>query len=366
MVVLAGQVIDGAVLSFTVMVALQVDVLPQSSVALQILVFTTGQEPLGVVLTTTTSTVASQASEAVALPHTTTAGHAMVVLAGQVIDGAVLSFTVIVALQVEVLPQSSVALQIRVFTTGQEPLGVVLTTTTSTVASQASEAVALPHTTTAGHAMVVLAGQVIDGAVLSFTVMVALQVEVLPQSSVALHIRVFTTGQEPLGVVLTTTTSTVASQASEAVALPQFGVAGQAMVVLAGQVIDGAVLSFTVMVALQVEVLPQSSVALQILVFTTGQEPLGEVLTTTTSTVASQASLAVALPHTTTAGHAMVVLAGTGDRWCGIVIYSNGCTAGGGVTTVIRSSPDPGIHNRAGATWGGAHYSYINCLIASV
>src|SRR5678816_1067949 len=157
--------IDGAVLSFTVIVALQVEVLPQSSVALQIRVFTTGQEPLGVVLTTTTSTVASQASLAVALPHTTTAGHAMVVLAGQVIDGAVLSFTVMVALQVEVLPQSSVALQILVFTTGQEPLGVVLTTTTSTVASQASLAVALPHTTAAGQSIVVLAGQVMAGAV---------------------------------------------------------------------------------------------------------------------------------------------------------------------------------------------------------
>jgi uncharacterized protein YeaC (DUF1315 family) len=310
MVVLAGQVIEGAVLSFTVIVALQVDVLPQSSVALQIRVFTTGQEPLGVVLTTTTSTVASQASLAVALPHTTAAGHAMVVLAGQVIDGAVLSFTVIVALQVDVLPQSSVALQILVFTTGQEPLGVVLTTVTVTLVSQASLAVALPHTTAAGHAMVVLAGQVIDGAVLSFTVIVALQVDVLPQSSVALQIRVFTTGQEPLGVVLTTTTSTVASQASDAVALPHTTAAGQSIVVLAGQVIDGAVLSFTVIVALQVDVLPQSSVALQILVFTTGQEPLGVVLTTVTVTLVSQASLAVALPHTTTAGHAMVVLAG--------------------------------------------------------
>src|SRR5204862_2810751 len=108
------------------MVALQVEVLPQSSVALQILVFTTGQVPLGVVLTTTTSTVASQASLAVALPHTGVAGLLMVVLAGQVMDGAVLSFTVMVALQVEVLPQSSVALQILVFTSCLVLFGVVL------------------------------------------------------------------------------------------------------------------------------------------------------------------------------------------------------------------------------------------------
>ena len=98
---------------------------------------------------------------------------------------------------------------------------------------------------------------------MSRTVIVALQVDVLPQSSVALQIRVCTVGQVPLGVVLTTTTSTVWSQASDAVAVPQEGVAGQSIVVLAGHVIDGAVISRTVMVALQVDVLPQSSVALQ-------------------------------------------------------------------------------------------------------
>jgi len=141
---------------------------------------------------------------------------------------------------------------------------VVLTTTTSTLWSQASDAVALPNTTAAGQSIVELAGHVIDGAVISRTVMVALQVLVLPQSSVARKIRVWTTGQLPLGVVLTTTTSTLWSQASDAVAVPQEGVAGQSMVVLAGHVIDGAVISRTVMVALQVLVLPQSSVALQI------------------------------------------------------------------------------------------------------
>jgi hypothetical protein len=80
----------------------------------------------------------------VALPHTGVAGQAMVVLAGQVMAGAVKSPTETVALHVDVLPQSSVARQMRVLTTGQVPLGVVLTTTTSTVASHASVAVALP------------------------------------------------------------------------------------------------------------------------------------------------------------------------------------------------------------------------------
>ena len=101
-----------------------------------------------------------------------------------------MSLTVTVALQVDVLPQSSVALQVRVLTVGQLPVDVVLTTVTSTLWSQASLAVALPKVTTAGQSMVVLAGHVIDGAVISRTVMVALQVDVLPQSSVALQIRV--------------------------------------------------------------------------------------------------------------------------------------------------------------------------------
>jgi hypothetical protein len=65
-----------------------------------------------------------------------------------------MSRTVIVALQVLVLPQSSVALQIRVCTVGQLPLGVVLTTVTVTLGSQASEAVAVPHTGVAGQSMV--------------------------------------------------------------------------------------------------------------------------------------------------------------------------------------------------------------------
>ena len=67
---------------------------------------------------------------------------------------------------------------------------MVLSISIVTLASQASDAVALPQVTTAGQLMVVLAGQVMDGAVISRTVMVALQVDVLPQSSVALQVRV--------------------------------------------------------------------------------------------------------------------------------------------------------------------------------
>src|SRR5678810_1247656 len=110
--------------------------------------------------------------------------------------------------------------------------------------------------------------------------MVALQVDVLLQSSVALHTRVITVGQVPLGVVLTTATSTVWSQASEAVALPQVGVVGQSIVWLAGQ--------FFLMIRLPPRsTLDRSSAAsdvykrqLHTRVITVGQVPLGVVLTT--------------------------------------------------------------------------------------
>ena len=59
----------------------------------------------------------------------------------------------------------------------------------------------------------------------------------------------------------TRVTSTEASHASLAVTEGQIGTAGQSIVVLAAQVMVGAVMSLTDTERLQVEVLPQSSVA---------------------------------------------------------------------------------------------------------
>ena len=56
-------------------------------------------------------------------------------------------------------------------------------------------------------------------------------------------------------------TSTEASHASLAVTAGQIGTAGQSIVVLAAQVMVGAVMSLTDTLLLQVDVLPQSSVA---------------------------------------------------------------------------------------------------------
>ena len=61
----------------------------------------------------------------------------------------------------------------------------------ATLGSQASDAVAAPKVGTAGQSIgEVTAGHVILGGVMSRTCIVLLQVDVLPQSSVAVHVRV--------------------------------------------------------------------------------------------------------------------------------------------------------------------------------
>ena len=139
----------------------------------------------------------------------------------------------------------------------------------STLASHASVAVALPKTGAAGQLIgEVTAGQVIVGGVISWTMIVALQVEVLPQSSVAIHVLVTLYVFPHVGVVTSVDEiSTLASHSSVAVAAAKDGVAGQLIgEVTEGQVMTEGVTSCTAMVRLHVEVLPQSSIAVQVLV----------------------------------------------------------------------------------------------------
>ena len=97
--------------------------------------------------------------------------------------GAVLSRTTIEALQVEVLPQSSVAVQVRVavYVPVHVPGVDESTNVTVTVASHASVAVALTHTGALGQSIgVVCATHVIAGEVLSTTVTTWLHMELHP------------------------------------------------------------------------------------------------------------------------------------------------------------------------------------------
>jgi hypothetical protein len=93
--------------------------LPQSSVALQVLVIvnSSGHDPPIVTSLNVIEGVLSQLSVAVALPvlaGNVLAVHSIVIFGGHVIIGAWLSFIVMIWLHVLLLPQSSVALQVRV------------------------------------------------------------------------------------------------------------------------------------------------------------------------------------------------------------------------------------------------------------
>lgn len=120
-------------------------------------------------------TLVSHASVAVAAGKTSVAGHSMgEVTAGQVMTGAVVSSTQMVWVQLDELPEQSVAVQVRVtqYSCGHEPGVVTSANVTSGAGSQASTAVAGGNTGAAGHSMgEAAAGQVITGAVVSTTVM---------------------------------------------------------------------------------------------------------------------------------------------------------------------------------------------------
>lgn len=150
-VMLAGHVITGGVLSSTNITWLHVLELPQSSVALHVLmiVYSCGQAPPTVTSVEVMVGVTSQLSVAVATPLITgavLAVHWMVIFEGQVITGGVLSSTKMVCIHELELPQSSVARQVlnTVNSCGHAPPTVTSEDVMVGVASQLSVAVAVP------------------------------------------------------------------------------------------------------------------------------------------------------------------------------------------------------------------------------
>src|SRR5439155_27336444 len=117
------------------------------------------------------------------------------VLAGQVIEGLVVSTTVMVWSQVAKLPQSSVATQVRVMTPVFPQPGATASVWLMATLPQASLPVAVPvalGSVEAVHSTVVLGGPVIDGLVVSTTLMVCTRLVLLPESSVAVQVREMT------------------------------------------------------------------------------------------------------------------------------------------------------------------------------
>jgi hypothetical protein len=139
-------------------------------------------------------TVPSHASVAVGAINTGIDGQSIgEVCVTHVITGGVLSLTTMVPVHVAVLPQSSVAVQVRVtlYVPAHEPWVVASDEVIVTVPSQASVAVGATNSGTDGQLIgEVCVAHVIVGAVTSRTMMEALQVAVFPQSSVAVHVRV--------------------------------------------------------------------------------------------------------------------------------------------------------------------------------
>src|SRR5207342_1802424 len=327
MVVAAGNALNtGGVLSSTVIIWEAVAVLPQASVAVNVLVrvYSLAHAPL-VVTSADVIVTAPQASLAVAVANDGVSGHSMVVAAGNALNtGGVLSSTVITWEAVAVLPQASVAVNVlvRVYSLAHAPL-VVTSADVIVTAPQASLAVAVANDGVSGHSMVVAAGNALNtGGVLSSTVITWEAVAVLPQASVAVNVlvRVYSLAHAPL-VVTSADVIVTAPQASLAVAVANDGVSGHSMVVAAGNALNtGGVLSSTVIIWEAVAVLPQASVAVNVLVrvYSLAHAPL-VVTSADVIVTAPQASLAVAVANDGVSGHSMVVAAGNALNTGGVL-----------------------------------------------
>ena len=121
-------------------------------------------------------TAPAHASVAVGVANDGAAGHSIVEGAGKdEITGAVLSSTLIVWLAVELFPQGSVAVHVRVtlYSCGQLPGVVTSAKVGVTDPAHASNAVGVANDGTAGHSIVEGPGSAeITGAVLSSTLIV--------------------------------------------------------------------------------------------------------------------------------------------------------------------------------------------------
>src|SRR5438477_9078892 len=119
--------------------------------------------------------------------------HSTVLLGTQVMDGGVRSSTVTFWLQSAVLPQASVARQVRVASKVLPQWPAVLVTVLRMVIvalPQVSLAVGASKDQALVHSTILLGTQVMVGGVWSSTVTFWLQSAKLPQSSVARHVRV--------------------------------------------------------------------------------------------------------------------------------------------------------------------------------
>ena len=268
-----GQVMTGGVVSTTVIVWTQEAVLPQSSVAVQVREMVSVLPQPGAEESEKLTVASPHVSVAVAEPVAegpVGSPHSTVASGGQVMTGGVVSTTVIVWTQEAVLPQSSVAVQVREMVSVLPQPGAEESEKLTVASPHVSVAVAEPVAegpVGSPHSTVASAGQVMTGGVVSTTVIVWTQEAVLPQSSVAVQVREMVSVLPQPGAEESEKLTEASPQESLAVAEPVAeGPVGSphSTVASAGQVMSGGVVSTTEIVWTQEAVLPQSSVAVQV------------------------------------------------------------------------------------------------------
>ena len=193
----AGTTRTGAVVSWTVKTWVAEAVLPQGSTAVQVRVMVLAwvQTPAASVSLKVTGTGPAQLSVAVTVAAAGSASHSTLTSAGTPArTGAVVSLTVTICWQLALLPLPSAAVQVRVMTLLQlEPgLDAVSVKSTATTPSQSSRAVTVAAAGTSARHWTLTAGAghpLKTGAVASTMEMVCTQLALLPQASVAVHVR---------------------------------------------------------------------------------------------------------------------------------------------------------------------------------
>jgi len=194
-----------------VMVCEAVTVLPHASVTVQVLVmeYSLVQVP-GVVASLYVRVVGPQPSVAVGDENTGVSGHWIV--AGPptpLIEGSVLSSTVIVCEVLAVLPHASVAINVlvTVYSLAQVP-GVVASVNVIVAGLHASDAVGVAKAGVAGHWIVAGPGSAPNtGGVVSSTFIVWVNAALtFPHRSLTVYVLITTIGQEPEGAPSTTST----------------------------------------------------------------------------------------------------------------------------------------------------------------
>src|SRR5690606_3625608 len=204
-------------------------------------------------------------------------GSSSTVMFWQATTGAVTSSTVTIAVQLLVLPFTSVAVRVTLLspTLLQSKMSMsieMFATPHWSVLPPSTSAATIPALPNSSNCMVMF-WQTATGASVSITVMVKLQVLTFPFTSVAVNSMVLTpTGNWlPLGRPAVWTTVSI-PQLSMAMVMGKLTVAKQSLasvfaVMFAGQAIVGAMLSSTVTIVVQVETFPFTSVTVKVTVF---------------------------------------------------------------------------------------------------